>query len=80
VGTTQHGKVKRIIRIPTGSSIANGTIEDLLGYTRPGATVIVTGPTASLLPDALFARNATIVSGVKVTDQGLGAYFRSIRA
>jgi uncharacterized protein (DUF4213/DUF364 family) len=70
--------------ILTGSSIANGTIEDLLGYTRPGATVIVTGPTASLLPDALFARNATIVSGVKVTDQdlaldmlaeGLGAYF-----
>jgi uncharacterized protein len=70
--------------ILTGSSIANGTIEDLLSYTRPGATVIVTGPTASLLPDALFARNATIVSGVKVTDQdlaldmlaeGLGAYF-----
>ena len=57
--------------ILTGSSIANGTIEDLLGYTRPGATVIVTGPTASLLPDALFARNATIVSGVKVTDQDL---------
>ena len=34
--------------ILTGSSIANGTIEDLLGYTRPGATVIVTGPTARL--------------------------------
>jgi len=33
--------------IITGASIANGTIDELLGYTRPGATVIVTGPTAS---------------------------------
>lgn len=70
--------------ILTGASIANGTIEDLLGYTKPGATVIVTGPTASLLPDVLFARNATIVSDVRVTDpdlaldmlaEGFGAYF-----
>jgi uncharacterized protein (DUF4213/DUF364 family) len=72
------------IAILTGSSIANGTIEDLLSYTQPGATVVVTGPTASLLPDAFFARNATVVSGIQVTDQdlaldmlaeGLGAYF-----
>ena len=69
--------------ILTGSSIANGTIEELLSFTRPGAAVIVTGPTASMLPEALFARNATIVSGVQVTDpdlaldivsEGLGAY------
>ena len=70
--------------ILTGASIANGTIEELLGYTRPGARVVVTGPTASLLPDALFERNASIVSGVQVTNadlaldmlaEGLGAYF-----
>jgi uncharacterized protein (DUF4213/DUF364 family) len=69
--------------IITGASIANGTVEDLLGLTRPGANVLVTGPTASILPDALFARNANIVSGVKVTDpdltidllsEGVGAY------
>ncbi len=69
--------------IITGASIANNTIEDLLSLTRPGANVLVTGPTASILPDALFARNATMVSGVKVTDpdltidllsEGVGAY------
>ena len=69
--------------ILTGSAIANGSIETLLSYTKPGALVIVTGPTASLLPEALFSRNATIVSGVQVTDpdlaldivsEGLGAY------
>ncbi len=54
--------------IITGASIANGTIDELLGYTRAGARVIVTGPTASVLPDALFARNVSMVSGVQVTD------------
>ncbi len=69
--------------IITGASIANGTIDGLLSWTRPGANVIVTGPTASLLPDALFARNVSMVSGVEVTDpdlaidmlsEGVGAY------
>jgi uncharacterized protein (DUF4213/DUF364 family) len=54
--------------IITGAATANGTIEELLGYTKRGAMVIVTGPTASLLPDAFFKRNVSIVSGVKVTD------------
>lgn len=54
--------------IITGAAAANGTIEGLLDQTKTGATVIVAGPTASLLPDALFARNVGIVSGVKVTD------------
>jgi uncharacterized protein (DUF4213/DUF364 family) len=59
------------------------TVEDLLRLTGPGANVLVTGPTASILPEALFARNANIVSGVEVTDpdltidllsEGVGAY------
>lgn len=54
--------------IITGAAIANGTMEELLGHTKRGAMVIVTGPTASLLPDALFKRNVSIVSGVKVVD------------
>jgi uncharacterized protein (DUF4213/DUF364 family) len=57
--------------IITGASIANSIVEGLLSLTRPGANVLVTGPTASILPDALFARNASIVSGVKVTDPDL---------
>jgi uncharacterized protein (DUF4213/DUF364 family) len=69
--------------IITGAATANGTMEELLGYTRTGAMVIVAGPTVSLLPDAFFKRNAGIVSGVKVTDadkaldmlsEGVGAY------
>jgi uncharacterized protein len=54
--------------IITGASISNGTIDDLLSWTKPGAQVIVTGPTASMIPDALFERNVKIVSGVAVTD------------
>ena len=69
--------------IITGASIANRTIDDLLAETRPGANVIVTGPTASLLPDVLFEHNATAVSGVHVAQpdtaldmlaEGVGAY------
>jgi uncharacterized protein len=68
----------------TGATTANGTLEDLLARTKPGATVVVTGPTASLLPDALFKKNVTIVSGVQVADidtaldllsEGLEAYY-----
>jgi uncharacterized protein len=54
--------------IITGAAISNGTIDDLLSWTKPAARVVVTGPTASMLPDALFRRNTGIVSGVVVTD------------
>ncbi len=57
--------------IITGASVANGTIDELLGYTRPGSKVVVTGPTASMLPDVLFESNVTVVSGVHVTDPDL---------
>ncbi len=69
--------------IITGAAAANGTIEELLGYAKTGAMIIVAGPTVSLLPDALFKRNVGIVSGVKVTDadkaldmlsEGVGVY------
>jgi len=69
--------------IITGASIANGTIDELLSYTQHDAQVIVTGPTASFLPDAFFKRNVGVVSGVVVTrpdealdmlSEGVGAY------
>jgi len=69
--------------IITGASIANGTIDKLLSYTRPDAQVIVTGPTASFLPDAFFKRNVDVVGGVSVVrpdetidmlSEGVGAY------
>jgi uncharacterized protein (DUF4213/DUF364 family) len=57
--------------IITGASIANGTLDELLTFTRPAANVIVTGPTASIVPDVLFANNVRAVSGVQVTDPDL---------
>jgi uncharacterized protein (DUF4213/DUF364 family) len=57
--------------IVTGASMANGTVNELLGYTRPGADVIVTGPTASMLPDVLFANNVRAVSGAHVIEPDL---------
>lgn len=69
--------------IITGATVANGTIGQLLTYTRPDAKVIVTGPTVSFLPDALFERNVKIVGGTIVTNvdraldllaEGAGAY------
>ena len=69
--------------IITGASMANGTIDELLTFTRPAANVIVAGPTASILPDVLFANNVSAVSGVCVTEpdvaldmlaEGVGAY------
>ena len=54
--------------IITGAAIANGTMETLLDLTPEDATVIVAGPTAGFLPDALFARGVSIVSTVVVPD------------
>lgn len=54
--------------IITGAAIVNGTIETLLDLTPENATVIVAGPTAGFLPDALFARGVSIVSTVIVSD------------
>ncbi len=34
---------------------------------KPGAQIIVTGPTASMLPDAFFSRGVTILGGNIVT-------------
>lgn len=54
--------------IITGTTLINGTLEHLLELARPEATVVVLGPTVSILPDALFARGVDIVGGDAVTD------------
>lgn len=59
------------LAIITGAAIANGTIDSLLEWKSPQAPAIVVGPTASLLPDALFSRGVAIVSGVTVSDPDL---------
>uniref|UniRef100_UPI000B021DEC DUF364 domain-containing protein n=1 Tax=Clostridium sp. NkU-1 TaxID=1095009 RepID=UPI000B021DEC len=51
----------------TGVTVLNDTLPDLLNMIKPGARVIVTGPTASMLPDAFFQRGVTTMGGVLVT-------------
>lgn len=52
----------------TGTTLINDTLEGLLALARPRARVIVVGPTASFLPDAMFRRGVTAVAGVRATD------------
>lgn len=56
------------IIIITGSSIANYTIDDLLQAVPSGAQVILSGPTAGLLPDLLFEAGVNIIGATRVTD------------
>ena len=44
----------------TGVTILNNTLPGLLEMAKPGAEILVTGPTASMLPDAFFVRGVTI--------------------
>lgn len=52
----------------TGSAIANGTIGRLLELAAKARSVIVVGPSASMIPDPLFKRGVDLIGGVIVTD------------
>ncbi|MBF0990731.1 MAG: DUF364 domain-containing protein [Atopobium sp.] len=51
----------------TGVTVLNDTLPDLLQLVKPGAQVVVTGPTASMLPDVFFTHGVTMMGGVLVT-------------
>lgn len=51
----------------TGVTVLNDTLPNLLQLVKPDAQVVVTGPTASMLPDAFFKRGVTMMGGVLVT-------------
>lgn len=51
----------------TGVTILNDTLPSLLKLRKAGAEIVVTGPTASMLPDSLFSRGVTITGGIIVT-------------
>ena len=53
--------------IITGTTLINDTLENLLALAKPGAEIILVGPTGSMLPEALFARGVKRVAGVLVT-------------
>jgi uncharacterized protein len=51
----------------TGTTVLNDTLPELLAMAKPGAEVVVTGPTASMVPDAFFAGGTTLLGGILVT-------------
>lgn len=51
----------------TGVTILNDTLPDLLNMCKPGADILVTGPTAGMIPDAFFKRGVTVMGGILVT-------------
>ena len=54
--------------IITGATLVNNTLEGLLAKARPGAEIILVGPTASMLPEAFFSRGIKAIGGITVTD------------
>ncbi|MDO4555799.1 MAG: DUF364 domain-containing protein [Lachnospiraceae bacterium] len=51
----------------TGVTILNHTLPDILACAKEGAEILITGPTASMLPDAFFKRGVTMLGGIQVT-------------
>ena len=59
---------KADLMVITGVTVLNDTLPGLLEKRKPGAEIIVTGPTVSMLPDAFFRRGVTTLGGIAVTD------------
>jgi len=83
IGETENALSHCQTAVFTGASIANGSIETLLGYVPNSAVVVVVGPTAGFIPEPLFRRKVAMVGTVIVTDsdqaieilsEGGGAY------
>lgn len=55
------------VLVVTGTTLINDTLDELLGLAKPGAHIVVVGPTASVLPEAFFKRGVDIIGGILVT-------------
>ena len=58
---------KADLLVITGVTILNNTLPGLLQMAKPGAEILITGSTASMLPEAFFARGVTMLGGIQVT-------------
>jgi uncharacterized protein len=54
------------IVIITGLTLVNNTIDGLLETVKPGTMVIVTGPSANIIPDVLFRNKVNIIGATRV--------------
>jgi uncharacterized protein (DUF4213/DUF364 family) len=55
------------ILVITGVTILNGTLPRLLAMARKDAHILITGPTASMLPDMFFSLGVSCMGGILVT-------------
>ncbi len=52
----------------TGTTLLNDTVDDILSHCAAAERVAIIGPTASCLPEPLFARGCDSVGGTRVID------------
>jgi uncharacterized protein (DUF4213/DUF364 family) len=52
----------------TGSAIANNTLEPVLKWSENAREIAVVGPSAGMIPDPLFTRGVTILSGMQIME------------
>jgi uncharacterized protein (DUF4213/DUF364 family) len=55
----------------TASTLANGTIDELLTYTGHARLVIVYGPTGTIIPDIVLERGADYLTGINIFNTAL---------
>lgn len=54
------------VLVTTGTTLLNGSLDELLRLLRPGARAAVIGPTATLIPGPYVRRGVTVVGGTRV--------------
>ena len=59
------------IIIITGMTLVNNTIDNLLYHVHRDSTVVVTGPSGSIIPDILFEHNVKIIGATRITNPEL---------
>lgn len=54
--------------IITGTCIVNHTVDELLSYIPERGYVVISGPTASMVPLAFFKRGVNLMGGIRIED------------
>ena len=57
--------------IVTGTTFVNHSIDTILSFVSNGKRTAIIGPTASVIPDAFFARSVNVMAGVRILGPGL---------
>lgn len=67
--TKARGAISKAdILVVTGTTLINDTLEGILEHAKPGAYILLVGPTASMLPDAFLKRGVGAIGGIIAKD------------